>query len=445
MSDASPTAAADTPPQDPGQLQRSVGLTGAVVLGLGSIVGTGAFVSLGLAASPAGAWLPLAVLLAGLLAACNGLSSAQLAAHLPKSGGTYLYASRLLHPAIGLVAGATFLTAKSASAAAAAIGVAGYTLGMFSPQAWPPLLIALFAGSIIVAMTSLVLGGLRRSNVLNALLVAITFVGLGVFVVAAGLAKPGPQLTQYSGASSLGVGLAQATALCFVAYTGYGRVATLGEEIRNPQRNIPRAVIITLVVSAIAYAAVAFAAMYAVGPIGFAQAVEGGATLENVLHMVGSSSTLRNVVAVTGIAAMLGVLLNLLLGLSRVALAMGRQGDLPPLFAKLDKSGQTPVAAVIGVAVVILLVAATGSVKAAWSFSAVTVLIYYGLTNLAALRLQAADRLAPRWVSVVGLIGCLGLTLFLEPTYVMAGLVVVVAAAAWYFLARIVGGEPRVQ
>lgn len=436
-----PPANAAPPPH---QLQRSVGLTGAVVLGLGSIVGTGAFVSLGLAAASAGAWLPLAVLLAGLLATCNGLSSAQLAARLPKSGGTYLYASRLLNPMLGLVAGATFLTAKSASAAAAAIGVAGYALGMVSAEAWPSGVVIGLAAAIVVAMTALVLGGLRRSNLVNAVLVAITLLGLGVFVAAAGSADRWT-LDGNNDQRPLATGLAQATALCFVAYTGYGRVATLGEEIRDPQRNIPRAVVLTLVVSAVAYAAVAFAALHAVGSIGFAQAVAGGATLENVLHMVGTSPTVRTVVAVTAIAAMLGVLLNLLLGLSRVALAMGRQGDLPPAFARLDAKGQTPVAAVVGVAVVILLVVATGSVKAAWSFSAVTVLIYYGLTNLAALRLQATGRLAPRWVSVVGLIGCVGLALLVDPPYVIAGLVVVGAAAAWYVLARLFGGEAKVQ
>jgi len=417
-----------------------------VVLGLGSIVGTGAFVSLGLAAGSAGAWLPMAVVLAGLLATCNGMSSAQLAAHLPKSGGTYLYASRLIHPMVGLTAGAMFLVAKSASAATAALGVASYGLGLLSDEDWSIGITAIAAGGVVLAMTALLLGGLRRSNAVNGALVGVTVIGLCVFVAAAvgwGGESTGLIKSDASLRSESAWGLLEATALCFVAYTGYGRVATLGEEIREPRKSIPRAVALTLVVSAVLYVAVSWSALYAVGADGFAEAVGGGATLENVLRMVDAPSWLVGVIAVAAIAAMLGVLLNLLLGLSRVALAMGRQGDLPGLFARLDRKGQTPVAAVVGVMVVILLVVATGSVEAAWSFSAVTVLMYYGLTNLAALRLQAGDRLAPRWVSMTGLVGCLGLAMFVDPPYLIAGAVVAGGSAAWYVLARLFGGESR--
>ncbi|MEO0588503.1 MAG: APC family permease, partial [Planctomycetota bacterium] len=300
------------------------------------------------------------------------------------------------------------------------------------------------AAAVVIATAALVVGGLRRSNAVNAALVAVTLAGLGVFVWAAygwGAGMTGGPAGTRQAASlngvDMGVGIAEAAALCFVAYTGYGRVATLGEEIKDPRRNIPIAVVATLAVSAAAYLLVTLAALYAVGPAGFAIAAEGGATLENVLHMSGAPGWARGAVAIAAVAAMLGVLLNLVLGLSRVALAMGRGGELPKAFAKLDRSGKTPVVAVIGVAVVILLAVATGSIAAAWSFSAVTVLIYYGLTNAAALRLAAKDRIAPKWVSWAGLIGCVGLAAFVEAPYLIAAVQLLGAAAAWHTIARL--------
>ena len=109
-------------------LARVVGTPGAILLGLGSIVGTGAFVSIGIAAGVAGPSVVVATALAALLAACNGLSSAQLAADHPVSGGSYEYGYKHVSPRVGFMAGWMFLSAKSASAATAALGLAGYAL-----------------------------------------------------------------------------------------------------------------------------------------------------------------------------------------------------------------------------------------------------------------------------------------------------------------------------
>ena len=112
---------------NPEVLRREIGVLGAIFLGLGSILGTGVFVSIGLVIGQVGEWIWLALLFAGILAACNGLSSAQLAATFPVSGGTYEYAYRTLHPLVGIFAGWLFLTAKSASAATAAMGALSFS------------------------------------------------------------------------------------------------------------------------------------------------------------------------------------------------------------------------------------------------------------------------------------------------------------------------------
>jgi APA family basic amino acid/polyamine antiporter len=432
---------------DQARLKRELGTPGAVLLGLGSILGTGVFVSLGIAAGAAGWWLPIAVLIAGAVAACNALSSAQLAAAHPVSGGTYEYGYKYLAPPAGVAAGWCFLVAKSASAATAALGCAGYGLHLLGldTAGWVDTAVAL---ALLLGVTVLVISGLRRSNAANAVIVSLTLGVLVVFIVAVGgwaVLNDRSPMHRVSGWTLRGGsdsawestrGLLQASALMFVAYTGYGRVATLGEEVKDPRRTIPRAVIATLAVSATLYLLVALAALAAVGPgelFDFtvdARGDRGAAPLELAARQT-VGSPIGVIVALGAIVAMLGVLLNLLLGLSRVVLAMGRRRDLPERLAQLDRDGTTPTAAVILVAVIIAGIALTGSVQHTWSLSAFTVLLYYGLTNAAALRLPADDRLYPRVFSWLGLIGCLGLAWWVDWPYLVAGLALV--TAAWLF------------
>lgn len=402
------------------RLQRTVGLPGAVLLGLGSIVGTGVFVSLGLGAERAGAAVVVALGLAGMLAGFNGLSSAQLAAAHPVSGGTYEYANRTIGPLTGFTAGWMFLSAKSASAATAALGLSGYLRAMLDlPAAWD----APMALASVGVVTGLVLAGLRRSNVVNTLMVSITLATLAALVVVAAPVSLeqastnfDPLLDPESGVE----GLLAATALLFVAYTGYGRIATLGEEVVEPRRTIPRAIWVTIVVVMVLYVSVAATAVAVLGAGPFSALTSDGGPLRALALDVGGAG-LGWAVGVAALTAMVGVLLNLVLGLSRVALAMGRRADLPPLFATIDASGTTPVPAVLLVGAIIGGLTLLGDIGTTWSFSALTVLVYYAITNLSALRLPPADRLYPRWVSVAGLFGCVSLAWWVEPRYWLWG------------------------
>jgi APA family basic amino acid/polyamine antiporter len=408
-----------------------------VLLGLGSIVGTGVFVSVGLGAGVAGAWCLPALATAAIIALFNGLSSAQLAASHPTSGGTYEYGYKYLNPATGFAAGWMFLCAKSASAATAALGGAGYLLALTGHD--PGRALVPLAAGLTLAVMALLLLGMRRSNAVNAAIVSVTLVSLGGFVFA-GMPEA---LENYS--VNLGVPLSRgtpprsflhATALMFVAYTGYGRIATLGEEVVDPRRTIPRAVIATLAVSALLYAGVGFVATASVGAARYdALTRASGAPLERIALELGIPG-IPLLLAVGAVTAMVGVLLNLNLGLSRVLLAMGRRGDMPGVFARVWADGSTPAPAVIGTAVVILGLVSIGSVKTAWSFSAFTVLVYYAITNLAALRLPARHRRFPRWISAAGLAGCAFLAFWVEPAVWIAGLCVLASGMIWYAAAR---------
>ncbi len=418
-------------PQQPDRLRRELGVGGAVLLGLGSILGTGVFVSLGIAAGITGSSVVLAVALAALLATMNGLNSAQLAANHPVSGGTYEYGYHYLRPWLGFLAGWAFLVAKSASAATAALGFAGYVIHLFGqdPGAWlVPL--ALFA---VGALTGVVLAGLRRSNTVNTLIVTITLVSLAAFVFVGLADVAGERYEPFL--TDGGPGLLEATALAFVAFTGYGRIATLGEEVRRPAETIPKAVIITLIVSAVIYASVSAVGVGAATAAGLASAVDStAAPLEVIAESFSPDISLF--VAIGAITAMLGVLLNLILGLSRVVLAMGRRDDLPPVTARLNATGTTPPVAVLIVAVIIGGLVLIGDVKTTWTFSAFTVLVYYAITNLAALQIPVGDRRFPRWLAWAGLAGCLFLAFWVDAAVWITGLVVLVIGLGWHLLRR---------
>jgi APA family basic amino acid/polyamine antiporter len=416
-------------------LQRLVGVFGATMMGLGSIIGTGVFVSIGIAAEAAGPSVVLAIALAAIVATCNGLSSAELAANHPVSGGTYEYGYRWLRPSLGFAAGWMFLCAKCASAATAALGFAGYALNLLQPSS-SQLLVPLALATVAV-LTLLVLSGMRRSNVVNIAIVSATLLALTLFVLAGlpstlhrGLADLAPFFSPADASSSPLAGFLEATALMFVAYTGYGRIATLGEEIRNPKWNIPLAIGITLIVSMTLYVAVGTITVLTLGPqVAALDASQQAAPLELVARQF-ELPGVAVVVAIGAMTAMLGVSLNLILGLSRVALAMGRRGDLPAFFARINRHGDTPYVAVVSVGAVIAGLAAVGNVKTTWSFSAFAVLIYYAITNLAAIRLKEEQRLYHPVLPWIGLFSCLFLAFWVERIIWIVGCGLIVVGLA---------------
>jgi APA family basic amino acid/polyamine antiporter len=407
-------------------LRRSIGVWGAVMMGMGSILGTGVFVSIGIAAGMAGAAVMVSIALAAIVALCNGLSAAQLAANHPVSGGTYEYGYRYLNPWLGFTAGWLFLLAKSASAATAALGFAGYLLTLLgiSDSFWL-VRIALLA---IFGLTLIVLDGIQKSNRANIAIVIITLLSLLYFVVA-GL--PHVKVANFTPFVDQPMGIFQATALMFVAYTGYGRITTMGEEVHQPEKTIPKAILLTLLITMVLYIAVGFVGIGVAGvDVMGVSATAKAAPLEMVARyfaMPGSSKIL----AIGAMTAMLGVLLNLILGLSRVLLAMGRRGDMPRIVTRLNATRTAPSIAVIGVGIAIALLALIGNVKITWSFSAFTVLAYYALTNFAALQLSNSERLYPKWIAAIGLIACLGLAFWVDPPIWLLGLGVIAIGLVW--------------
>lgn len=414
------------------ELKREIRTTGAILMGLGSIVGTGIFVSIAIATQIAGSGIINAIVIAAILATCNGLSSAQLAAAHPVSGGTYEYGYRFLGSWFGFTAGWMFMIAKSASAATALLGLVGYLFYAFFPGAENALRI-LVALLLLVALTYLVSGGIRRSNLANKCIVGITLLGLAGFVVA-GIWLRGlpvePVVSSFKETSWPAI--FYASALMFVAYTGYGRIATLGEEVANPGRTIPKAIILSMVLIVLLYLAVSLTAIHIMGAGAFGGTVGEEAAPLMIAAQALSVPFLGSLITIAAITAMLGVLLNLLLGLSRVLLGMARRRDVPHGLAEIHPENQSPVRAVWVTGAIIGVLVLSGSVVFTWSFSAFTVLIYYTITNLSALMLPNELRLYPRFIPVAGLFGCLFLAFWIDPAIWAAGILLLIAGLLWH-------------
>jgi len=395
-------------------LERRMGTADAVLVGVGAMLGAGVFAALGPAAATAGSLLLLSLGIAAAVATCNGLSSAALAAHHPTSGGTYVYARERLGPGWGWLAGWAFVTGKTASCAAMALVFGAYAVPE-APRA--------AAAAAVLALSAVLLRGIGPTVRLTRLLVGVVLVALGLVVVAAltGGTASTAGLTVTAGVTAGGV--LEAAGLLFFAFAGYARITTLSEEVRDPERTIPRAVPVALGLILAVYAVVAVAALAAVGPAGLASAP---APLAAVVE-AGDRAALAPLVRAGAAVAALGVLLSLLAGVSRTVLAMGRAGDLPTGLAAVAPRTRVPARAQLAVSAAVLAVLLTVDVGGAIGFSSLTVLGYYAITNTAALRLRPDERRAPRAVATGGLAGCLLLALSLPVESVLSGAAVLAA------------------
>lgn len=403
----------------PSELGRRLGVGDAVVIGLGSMIGAGVFVSFSPAAAAAGSGLLLGLLVAGVVAYCNATSSARLAARYPQSGGTYVYGRNRLGDFWGYLAGWCFVVGKIASCAVMALTVGHY----LAPRWAGPV-----AAVTVLALTAVNYFGVRRSVWVTRVLVTVTLLVLLLVVVAAmagGQADPA-RLEPFPGTDVFGV--LQAAGMVFFAFAGYARITTLGEEVVDPASTIRRAVPLALAIVLAVYAVVALAVLLVLGPSGVAASV---APLGEAVR-AGRMSWAAPVVGVGAAVAAVGSLLALVLGVSRTWFAMARDHHLPRWFAAVHPRHRVPHRAELAVGVIAAALAMGVDLRGAIGFSSFGVLVYYAIANAAAWTLRSAEGRPPRWVPVLGLTGCLVLVVSLPTSSVVAGVVVTgMGAAAW--------------
>lgn len=403
-------------------LARRLGTADAVVIGLGSMIGAGVFAAFTPAAAVAGSGLLVGLALAAVVAYLNASASAQLAAQYPTSGGTYVYGRERLGEWPGFLAGWSFVVGKTASCAAMALTFAAYTV----PHQWQkPVAVA-----AILALASVNYFGVTRTAALARVIVGFVLAVL-TLVVASQVTAPIVG-TEWAYPSSAGrSGVLQSAGLLFFAFAGYARIATMGEEVKDPRRTIPRAILGALAITLVVYFLVAVTVLRVLGP---QQLAESSAPLVATVRASGWTWAAA-LVRAGAAAASLGALLALIAGVGRTALAMGRNDDLPRWLAAVHPRYRVPHHAELALALAVSTLVLTVDLRGSIGFSSFGVLLYYAIANAAAFTQTAANRRYPRWSQVIGVLGCLVLMATLPRPAVLAGLVVL-AVGAGYRLGR---------
>lgn len=404
-----------------GTLQRHLGLADAVVIGVGSMVGAGVFTAWSPAAEAAGGALLIGLLVAAVVAFCNATSSAQLAALHPESGGTYVYARHHLGDGWGHLAGWGFVVGKTASCAAMALAIGAYVWP--AQDRW-------VAVAAVVVVTAVNVGGLERTARVTRVVLACSLVALAIVVVA-GWRTPGASLRWADPRGVDAYHVLQSAGLLFFAFAGYARIATLGEEVRDPAVTIPKAVTRALAGVLAVYLAIGLTTVAAV-PVSIL------ADTDAPLRVLVERSPLDALAPVVGAGATIaafGVLLNLVPGISRTALAMARRHELPGALAHVDGRRNVPLRAELTVMTAVIVLVVLIELRSAIAVSGVAVLTYYAVTNATAYTLAPGDRRWPRAVAALGLVGCVALVAALPGRALVGGLVVLATGVA----ARAVG------
>jgi basic amino acid/polyamine antiporter, APA family len=422
-------------------LARRLRTVDAVVIGLSSMIGAGVFAAFAPAARAAGSGLLIGLGIAAVVAYCNATASAQLATVYPTSGGTYIYGRERLGDWWGFLAGWGFVIGKTASCAAMALTFAAYAV----PGPWQrPVALA-----AVVTLAAVNYRGVVRTARLSRILVAVVLAVLALVVVAgfwaghaANIGGPwigaGPydviQLRYPTGdpAEARGgwYGVLQSAGLLFFAFAGYARIATMGEEVRDPARTIPRAIVGALGIAVVVYAAVGVSALMVLGPDRLATSV---APLAEVVWWTGWEWA-GPIVRIGAAAAALGALLALLAGIGRTGLAMARHEDLPGWLAAVHPRYEVPHRAEVALAVAVGVLVLTVDLRGVIAFSSVGVLVYYLIANVSAFTQAPPQRHYPRALQVLGAVGCVVLVATLPRSAVLVGLGVLAVGLAYRWL-----------
>ncbi|WP_144018901.1 APC family permease [Demequina sp. NBRC 110056] len=431
---------------------RRIGLVGAVGIGVGSMLGAGVFSDMWADVLAAGEWYLAAVLLAAVVALANALSTAQLAAAHPVAGGAYAYGRLELSRGWGLLAGAAFVIGKTVSVAVGALVLGAYVLPGHTQGV---------ATAAIVLAWALNARGITRTAAGATVIAVIVVAALAVLLVlAATTASDGFGWFAYA---SLEPGAASdpspagwappflvAAAAVFFAFAGYARVATLGEEVRDPARTIPRAIVMALGVVVVLYLAIAQAMHVFFSAPDPAPGTDASLTsaappladapLEGLAEAVGMAPWVMTAAAALSVG---GAMLAVMAGAGRTAMAMAREGDLPRGLARQGATG-APWRAEAAIALcAVALVWSRGTDLILVSVAAI--LTYYAVANVAAIRQRLAGTTAtlavPVAVSAFGLIGCVVLAAVAAPAAAgsaWALAIIVVAVIGWPAIATAV-------
>jgi basic amino acid/polyamine antiporter, APA family len=406
-------------------LKREIGLFGATALGIGAIIGSGIFIVTGIVAGVAGPAMIFSVIIAGVIAVFSAMSVAELGAYLPEEGGTYAYAQKLISPFAGFIAGWIWIFSNIFVGAAVSLGFAHYFVTVF-----PEVPVKIIAGIICLIFIIINYLGLKESVLFNNILVTLKVLIL-LFFIAFGLGyfHPG-NFIPLAPAGSMGI--LSGAALIFFAYTGFARVTIMAEEVKDPEKTIPRSIYLSLAISTAIYLLVS---IVAVGLAGAPALAHSGSPLADAIGSTGSSGAVL-IISLGAMIATASVLLTTIMGISRIVFSMARSQDLPSLFERIHPKFGTPhyAIAITGACMIAALLLADLTLVVAVSTFAM--LLYYLIANIAAFRLPREHRMYSPWVPIIGALSCIGLIVFLSPTSWIIGCVGLAIGGTWFLFRR---------
>ena len=399
------------------QLARSLGVVRSTGIGVASMLGAGVFFVWAPAYELAGSWLLVSLAIAALIATLNALVTTQLAINVPRSGGIYAFGRHYRGPLTGFIAGWMFLTGKTASVAAIALIASSYL--------WPEGARWLAAG-LLVAGTLVTVSGIRQTAWLSLTIAVVVATGLILIVgVSVGnqsaVPAPGESLAPEP------MSVVTAAALMFFAFAGYARMATLAEEVIEPRKTLPKAIGSALAIVLAVYAVVGWAVLRVLP--------EYLGEFDTPLRVLAAGS-LSPVVTVLAVMACVGSLLAILAGLSRTALQMGREGDLPKILGTVSDKTGGPVVAEVVVGVLSIIAVLTLDVTGLVALSGAGVLTYYAIGHWSALAQKPEERLFWPAIPVVGLILCGALVVSLPWASLAVAGVSLAGGIVWFAIAE---------
>lgn len=390
-----------------GSLRRSLTMWQLTMISIGATLGTGIFVVLGTAAPKAGPAVTISFILAGLTALFSALSYAELAGSVPVSGSSYSYAYATMGELIAWICGWCLVLEYAVSVAAVAVGWGQYlnefldgTIGVTIPDAVSqPYGQGGFINlpALVVVLLSMVflMRGAKESATVNSIMVAVKIVTLILFI---GIGVMGIKAGNYTPLAPLGVtGISAAASTLFFSYIGFDAASTAGEEAKNPKKDLPRAIMLSLGIVTVLYVLVAFVA---VGAMPWKDFEGTEAALAQIMTDVTGTSVWGVVLAAGAVIAIFSVVFAVLYGQTRILFAMSRDGLVPKVFAKVDEKTGAPRANVVIVSLFCGVLAAFIPLGKLADATSIGTLFAFGLVNIAVIILRVKRPDMPRTFKV---------------------------------------------
>ncbi len=425
------------------ELKRNIGVWGAASIGIGAIIGTGIFVLIGVASGLAGPSVVISFIIAGFTALLTGLSASELSSFITEEGGGYIYTTKAFGNFPGFVVGWIKSFDYIVGASAVSIGFAAYFMYFLQmPLIQSNIIIIAVIWPLI--LMSLNIKGIKEASSANNVLVALKILALLIFIVVGSLfILSTANYSNYHPFLPQGIkGMLSGAAIIFFAFIGFNTIAIVSEEVRNPGKNVPRAILYAFAICTLLYIGVS---LVAVGLVNWQILGTSAAPIETALKAATDNLIILEFVAISALFATTSVILASIIGGSRALFSMSRKEVLPKAFSRISKGG-IPLFTVLitGIAISVIVVLASGNLDILASIFNLGTLITFFFINLSLIQLRRSCPDAKRSFKVplypvtpiLGLISCFGLAFYLDPTAVIYGGSWIIIGIIVYFLNR---------